>query len=266
MTCPIYQIDAFTNEPFRGNPAAVCLLEKPADPTWMQSVAAEMNLSETAFVWPQQVNQFQLRWFAPAVEVDLCGHATLAAAHALWESGRLPLNQPARFQTRSGELTCVRKSDWIEMDFPATPPTSATPPDGLIDALGVTPIAVGRSRFDFLFELESEAAVRAVQPDFGRLRNVQTRGVIVTARSNDSAFDFVSRFFCPAVGVNEDPATGSAHCTLAVYWSQLLGRNEFAAKQMSERGGVVRVKLHGDRVALAGQAVTVFRGELLATG
>jgi PhzF family phenazine biosynthesis protein len=269
IICPLYQIDAFTNEPFAGNPAAVCLLDEPAPPSWMQAVAAEMNLAETAFVVGTRQgdnNAFALRWFAPLKEVALCGHATLAAAHALWASGRLPRDVPARFDTQSGRLTCVRKQDgWIEMDFPATPPTPVTSMAAeLVEALGsASSVAVSRSAFDYLVELPSEAAVRAVQPDFAHLARLDTRGVIVTSRSADpAACDFVSRFFAPSVGINEDPVTGSAHCALAVYWERLLHRSTFKARQVSARGGTLRVALQGDRVLLAGQAVTVLRGEL----
>lgn len=268
MACLLYHVDAFTNQPFGGNPAAVCLLDAPVDERWMQAVAAEMNLSETAFVSPRTVVErtaFDLRWFAPLKEVALCGHATLAAAHALWQSDRVQATAPARFHIRSGDvLSCVqRDGGWIEMDFPATPPAPATAPEGLIESLGVTPLAVARTQFDFLVELQSEAAVRSAHPDFARLMTMPARGAILTARADDPTCDFVSRFFCPSVGVNEDPVTGSAHCALAAYWGKILGRTEFLARQVSTRGGVIRAALRGDRVALAGQAVTILRGELL---
>jgi PhzF family phenazine biosynthesis protein len=238
----------------------------------MQAVAAEMNVAETAFVvcGPRErpiTAPMGLRWFSPVTEVDLCGHATLAAAHALWESGRLPGDLPARFQTRkSGQLTCVRQDDgWIEMDFPATPATPVTsPPPDLIESLGAATAAapVRRSAFDYLVQLESEADVRRLRPDFARLARIEMRGVIVTSRSADPVFDFVCRFFCPAVGINEDPVTGSAYCALAGYWAPILGRERFVARQISSRGGIVRATLRGDRVVLGGQAVTVFHGEL----
>jgi predicted PhzF superfamily epimerase YddE/YHI9 len=269
MTCQIYHVDAFTSERFRGNPAGVCLLEGPVtEANWMQAVAAEMNLSETAFVSPRAggaAGEFDLRWFAPLQEVALCGHATLATAHVLWESGRLPSDVPARFHIRSGDvLTCTgRPGGWIEMDFPAgSVQLDVPPPPGLVESIGAAPVAVARSRFDYLLELESEAAVRSLRPDFTRLLAVATRGVIATARADDPAFHFVSRFFCPSVGVNEDPVTGSAHCTMAVYWSRTLKRTDFVARQLSQRGGLVRVALHGERATLSGQAVTVARGEL----
>jgi predicted PhzF superfamily epimerase YddE/YHI9 len=267
MTIPIYTVDAFTSQPFRGNPAAVCLLDQPAAEPWMQAVAAEMNLSETAFVMRSSPpGSFDLRWFTPLTEVALCGHATLAAAHVLWESGRLRPDEAARFQTRSGELTCIRRDAWIEMDFPATPVDPVDAPPDLFASLGVFPVAgCWRSDADYLLELPSEDAVRAVRPDFARLACVPTRGVIITSRSADPAYDFVSRFFAPAVGINEDPVTGSAHCALAVHWSRILGREAFVARQLSSRGGVVRVGLRngGRRVALGGRAITIVRGELL---
>ncbi|MDB5389326.1 MAG: yddE [Planctomycetaceae bacterium] len=259
---PCWQVDAFTNCRFGGNPAAICWLESEADPVWMQSVAAEMNLSETAFV-RRLPEGLELRWFTPVVEVDLCGHATLATAHALWSEGLAPLDTALRFHTKSGLLTCTRAADFIELDFPAMPARAANPPDGLLDALGVEPRFVGSSRFDLLAVLDSAAAVRAIHPDFQKLGQIRTRGVIVTARSDDPQFDFVSRFFAPAVGVDEDPVCGSAHCCLAPYWAEQLGKSELMAFQASTRGGVLRLRLNGDRVILGGQAVTVWRGELV---
>ena len=259
----IVQVDAFTSEPFKGNPAAVCVLDEDRDAAWMQRVAAEINLSETAFLRPRG-DGFDLRWFTPTVEVDLCGHATLASAHVLWKIGRLPLSKPARFHTKSGLLTAVRAGEWIELDFPATPEQEAAPPPGLAEALGAKPLYVGRSRFDYLVELDSEDAVARLRPDFARLAAISARGVIVTARSARPGFDFVSRFFAPASGINEDPATGSSHCCLPPFWSRRLGKDSFLARQISARGGVLKVRLAGDRVILGGQAVTVLRGELLA--
>jgi predicted PhzF superfamily epimerase YddE/YHI9 len=258
----IVQVDAFTSEPFRGNPAGVCLLEQERDPAWMQSVAAEMNLAETAFLQPRADGDFDLRWFTPTIEIDLCGHATLASAHDLWESGRLSPQEAARFHTRSGLLTAVRRGEWIELDFPATPEQKVDPPPGLLEALGTEAQYVGRSIFDYLVELESEDAVARLKPDFGRLAKISARGVIATARSASPDFDFVSRFFAPASGIDEDPATGSAHCCLTPFWSGRLGKDTLLARQISPRGGVLRVQLSGDRVLLAGQAVTVFRAEL----
>jgi predicted PhzF superfamily epimerase YddE/YHI9 len=268
MPVRIVQVDAFTNRPFAGNPAAVCVLREPQAGQWMRDVAREMNLSETAFLVPKgaapQTDGYDLRWFTPAVEVDLCGHATLAGAHVLWEDGHLPPGAQARFHTRSGLLLASRCNDWIELDFPATRSPAAEPPPGLLPALGASAQFVGRTRFDYLVQLESEEQLRALTPDFTALRKVPVRGVIVTARSASPDFDFVSRFFAPASGVDEDPVTGSAHCALGPYWSERLGKTEFTAYQASARGGVVRVRLNGDRVILGGQAVTVLRGDLAA--
>jgi PhzF family phenazine biosynthesis protein len=258
---PLIQVDAFTSKPFAGNPAAICLLDGPADEAWMQDLAQEMNLSETAYVYPLEEG-FNLRWFTPAAEVDLCGHATLAAAHVLWETNRLPETSPARFHTKSGLLTCTKSGAWIEMDFPASPVTGASPPGELIDALGLSPRFAGRTPFDWFIEADSEAALRALAPDFPLLATVETRGVIVTARAEDTTLDFVSRFFAPVLGVDEDPVTGSAHCALAPFWAKRLHKNELSARQVSARGGEVRCRVEGERVVLAGQAVTVMRGEV----
>ena len=262
MGLSIVQVDAFTDTPFAGNPAAVCVLPSAREAPWMQAVAREMNLSETAFLEARD-DGWGLRWFTPAVEVDLCGHATLASAHVLWEDGRLAPDHAARFHTRSGLLTARRSGAWIEIDLPAHPPAPTAPPPGLLDALHVTAHAVARSRLDYLVELETEDEVRALDPDYPALARVDARGVIVTSRAATSGFDFVSRFFAPRVGINEDPVTGSAHCTLAPYWSDRLGQAELRAYQASPRGGVVRTHLQGNRVVLSGQAVTVLRGELL---
>jgi PhzF family phenazine biosynthesis protein len=263
MRTPLFQIDAFSERPFGGNPAAVCLLDGARDERWMQSVAAEMNLSETAFVHPDG-DGFSLRWFTPSVEVELCGHATLASAHALWEEGVIERREPARFHTKSGLLAATFRDGLIEMDFPARPESATDAPEGLARALGVVARHVGRSRFDYLVEVESEAAVRAAEPDFRALRALPVRGVILTAPSATAGIDFVSRFFAPGSGVDEDPVTGSAHCTLAPFWSARLHRTELVGYQASRRGGTVRVALRGDRVLLGGRAVTVLRGELLA--
>lgn len=263
MTQRITQVDAFTATPFKGNPAAVCVLDAPAPDAWMQAVALEMNLSETAFLVPEG-DVYRLRWFTPAAEVDLCGHATLASAHVLWEDGHLPRDAEARFMTRSGLLRATWDAGWITLDFPAKPPVATEPPAGLLDALRVEPVAVARNQFDYLVVVADEEKVRNIQPDYGRLRSVDMRGVIVTAKSRDPKYDFISRFFAPAVGVLEDPVTGSAHCCLTPYWSQVLEREAFTAYQASPRGGELRLRLSGDRVLLSGQAVTVLRGELLA--
>jgi predicted PhzF superfamily epimerase YddE/YHI9 len=268
VTVPLFQVDAFTAEPFAGNPAAVCLLDTEADAGWMQRVAAEMNLAETAFLRPlgrAEEAAFGLRWFTPAVEVELCGHATLASAHVLWREGRVPAGRRIHFQTLSGELSAEDRGGAVELDFPATPPAPADPPAGLLEALGEpagTLRWAGRSRFDLLLELGSEADVRALEPDFRRLEELTTRGVIATAASDADGVDFVSRFFAPAVGIDEDPVTGSAHCALGPYWTGRLGRADLVGFQASRRGGVVRTHAVGDRVLLGGQAVTVLRGEL----
>ena len=264
---PIVQVDAFTAVPFAGNPAAVCVLPEAREARWMQQVAAEMNLSETAFLVRRPGASgddagFDLRWFTPAVEVALCGHATLASAHALWEGGHLPAGEIARFHTKSGVLTAARQGDWIELNFPATPDQPSPAPDGLLDALGVTPVYVGKSRFDYLVEVDGESVVRALAPDFARLRALPVRGITVTSLASSADCDFVSRFFAPASGIDEDPVTGSAHCCLTPYWSRKLGRTEFVARQLSARGGLLRLRLDGDRVRLSGQAVTVMRGQL----
>ncbi|HLL80185.1 MAG TPA: PhzF family phenazine biosynthesis protein [Ktedonobacteraceae bacterium] len=263
MTQTIYQVDAFTRVPFKGNPAAVCILPEARDETWMQNVAKEMNLSETAFLL-QQDDGYNLRWFTPAVEVDLCGHATLASAHTLWETGQLATGEQARFHTRSGLLTAEQQGDWIMMDFPAKPEEPVDTPSGLVEALGIAPTYVGMSQFDLLVEVESEDALRTLQPNFTLLARVPARGVIVTSRASTAGFDFVSRFFAPRVGVNEDPVTGSAHCCLSPFWSKRLGRNELVGYQASPRGGVVRVRLDDERVHIGGQAVTVLQGQLKA--
>ena len=262
----IYQVDSFTNKPFAGNPAGVCVLQEERDEQWMQDVAKEMNLSETAFLLKGD-DGYNLRWFTPAVEVELCGHATLASAHILWETGMLKPGEQARFHTLSGLLTADKRGDWYEMDFPAKSEIPAETPTNLVDALGAD-VGLGvkniaANQFDFLVEVASESIVREMQPDFKQLSKFPVRGVIVTSRASADNYDFVSRFFAPAAGVNEDPVTGSAHCFLSPYWSERLGRNELVGYQASARGGVVKVRLDGDRVHLGGQAVTVLRGELL---
>ena len=260
MTQRIYQVDAFTDRPFRGNPAAVCILPGPAPEAWMRDVAAEMNLSETAFLYAFE-DGYRLRWFTPAVEVDLCGHATLASAHVLFEQGLLAEDAEARFHTNSGLLTARLDDGGIVMDFPAEAAAPASVPPGLTEALGVEPVFVGRNRFDVLVELQDEAAVRSLRPDFSRLSAVPCRGVIVTSAAGGD-YDFVSRFFAPAAGIAEDPVTGSAHCCLGPYWQAKTGRNRFTAFQASARGGVVGVTVAGERVLLSGRAVTVMTGDL----
>ncbi len=258
----IFQVDAFTREPFAGNPAAVCVMPCAADEAWMQDVAREMNLSETAFLYPEG-GGYNLRWFTPSVEVDLCGHATLASAHVLWEAGHLPVDEQARFQTRSGLLTADRVGELIELDFPAEPLQAVEPPSDLVEALGIAPSYVGKGRFNYLFEVESEETVRGVDPDFGALSKMPIGGHIVTSEAAPGEYDFVSRFFAPSAGINEDPVTGSAHCCLGPYWRDRLGKHRLTAFQASARGGVVYVRVDGDRVRIGGQAMTVMRGELV---
>lgn len=257
-----WTVDAFTDRPFGGNPAAVCWLETEKETSWMQSVAAEMNLSETAFA-RKLPDGYELRWFTPTMEVDLCGHATLATAHALWSADLVPANEILRFRTRSGILTCRQQGDLIELDFPATPPTPIPVSDPLQQSLGMPVVEAGVSRFYQLAVLESAGAVRECRPDYEQMRNLPTLGVIITAASDREDFDIESRFFAPAMGVNEDPVCGSAHCCLAPYWAARLGKTTLKAYQASARGGVLFLELKGDRVALRGQAVTVWRGELL---
>jgi len=259
----IYQVDAFTDKPFSGNPAAVCITDGLQDEGWMQNVAREMNLSETAFLH-KQAEGYNLRWFTPAVEIELCGHATLASAHILWELGLLKPGEQAIFHTLSGLLAAKQKGKWIEMNFPAKVAEKAIAPARLIEALGVEVKYLGKNQFDYLVEVESEDVVCNIKPDFGLLQTVAARGVIVTSLADSGKYDFVSRFFAPNVGVSEDPVTGSAHCCLSPFWSKRLGKNELVGYQASARGGVVKVRYVGDRVFLGGQAVTVLRGELFA--
>jgi PhzF family phenazine biosynthesis protein len=254
-------VDAFTDRPFSGNPAAVCVLPAERDRRWMQQVAREINLSETAFVLRRDPD-WALRWFTPSTEVDLCGHATLASAHVMWQAEVVPAHQAIRFRTRGGVLTCERQGDWIAMDFPALTSTYADAPPDLAEALGVGPKAVLQSQYDYLVELENEAAVRDLGPNLGLLATLPCRGIIVTAVATTPGFDFVSRFFAPQAGVPEDPVTGSAHCALGPYWVGRLGKDDFLAYQASPRGGLVKVRVAGDRVILGGHAVTVMRGEL----
>jgi len=257
----LFHVDAFAEGPFTGNPAAVCVLGDDASPSdaWMAAVAAEMNLSETAFVQARGDGHWDLRWFTPKVEVDLCGHATLATAHVLWNEARTE-GEHLAFHTRSGVLTARNGGDLIELDFPALANEVVDAPDGLAEALGAVPVATARNVHDLLAELPDAATVRSLTPDFSAIAEIDARAVVVTARSD--RYDFVSRCFGPRVGINEDPVTGSAHCALATYWAERLGRTEFRAFQASARGGALRVTLAGDRVRLGGAAVTIARGQL----
>lgn len=272
----IYQVDAFTDRPFAGNPAAVCLLDASkghAELTdaWLQQVAAEMNLSETAFVHRAE-GGFNLRWMTPTVEVDLCGHATLAAAHILWDRGHVASAESISFFTRSGTLVANRREEMIELDFPQRPATACPPPELLLSALMVDAGDVGfagRNEFDWLVAVSDAEVVRALSPDLQKLAQVDVRGVIVTAADNSGEFDFISRFFAPAAGIDEDPVTGSAHVCLGPYWQRRLGKNPLRGYQASTRGGVVGVCLTGDRTLLSGNAVmsgnavTVLEGKLM---
>lgn len=267
MSLSVYQVDAFTDIPFAGNPAAVCVHPTPRKTGWMQDVAAEMNLSETAFLQPQNEGTYHLRWFTPTDEVDLCGHATLASAHVLWTEGYVASGAVAHFDTKSGSLTATRDGEWIAMDFPADPVTSCQPPSNLLKAIDIEdPVSVTRSSRDYLIHCPSPTRVRSLAPDMAALSALDCRGVIVTAASGDEEVDFVSRFFAPGVGVPEDPVTGSAHCALAPFWAKRTGNNTLTGRQISDRGGTVRVQLDSptaDRVRLSGQAVTVLRSRLL---
>ena len=262
MSVPLYLVDAFTDRPFAGNPAAVCLPETDRDAAWMQAVAAEMNQAETAFLRPRPDGDWDLRWFTPAVEVELCGHATLASAHVLWATGRVPTGSAIRFHTQSGVLTCTRRGDRTEMDFPAEPATAVQAPAQEAFALGAAPTFVGRNRMDMLVVLGSAEEVRRLAPDMGQVGRIRARGVIVTARSDQPDADFVSRFFAPQSGIAEDPVTGSAHCCLGPYWQGVLGKDEMVGRQVSKRGGTVAVRCVGDRVVLGGSAVLVVEGRI----
>lgn len=262
MSHPLFLVDAFAGKPFSGNPAAVCLLQEAASEEWMQSVANEINLSETAFLVPDG-DLFALRWFTPKLEVDLCGHATLASAHILWEEDRVASGQPLRFATRSGILGAEQRGDWIRLDFPSDPPIACDLPPGFEEVLGASVCWFGRGKDYEFAEVGSEEELRDLCPDFGRLKELVAIGVCVTTRPGAGPYDFVSRFFAPGAGVDEDPVTGSAHCSLTPYWSERTGKTEMIGYQASRRGGTVRVGLRGDRVAIEGQAVTVTRGELV---
>ncbi|TVP57190.1 MAG: PhzF family phenazine biosynthesis protein [Nodularia sp. (in: Bacteria)] len=263
MGLVIFQVDAFTNSCFSGNPAAVCVLSECRDDGWMQNVAQEMNLSETAFLLRQD-DGFSLRWFTPTVEVPLCGHATLASAHVLWSEGYLLPDEVARFYTKSGVLIAQCLGEWISLDFPVNLSQEIVAPAELREALGVRCKSVLQNSLGYLVEVESEDLVRQMQPNFQLLKKLPVADVIVTSQTDaDSEYDFVSRFFAPGLGIDEDPVTGAAHCCLAAFWRDRLHKDEFLAFQASRRGGVVKVRYSGgDRLLLSGQAITVMRGEL----
>ncbi len=258
----IFQVDAFTNKPFSGNPAAVCIMDEKKPDRWLQNFAAEMNLSETAFV--EKVSDgFNLRWFTPKNEEELCGHATLASAHVLWESGILEAQNEARFHTKSGLLTAKKSGEWIYINLPVEPPEKAEAPKSLIDGLGVNPVYTGKNRLDYIVEIESEERLRELNPDMEKLEQVNTRGIIVTSKTSSSKYDFISRFFAPGLGISEDPVTGSAHCCLAPYWAKSMRKYKFMAYQASPRGGELKVNLTDDRVVLGGETITVIEGKVV---
>jgi PhzF family phenazine biosynthesis protein len=254
-------VDAFTAHPYSGNPAAVCVLKEEKSDEWMQKIAAEMNLSETAFLIQQEENSFSLRWFTPAVEVPLCGHATLASSHRLWETGAVK-NDEIRFHTKSGLLTAKKEADWIQLDFPALPPKETQPPEALLKSIDAEFLYVGTNGVKYLVEVAESETVEKLSPDFEMMKRIDTQGVIVTAKANEPGIDFVSRYFAPAVGINEDPVTGSAHCCLGPYWSAKLGKTHMAAKQLSKRRGFLKLEVTDERVLMSGQAVTTLSGTL----
>jgi PhzF family phenazine biosynthesis protein len=257
----IFLINAFTDQPFTGNPAAVCFLPGPKDAEWMQKVAKEINLPTTAFI--EHTNGgFSLRWFTPTTEIPLCGHGTLASAYVLWEIGYIQAEHSVSFSTKSGILTAAVKNGWIELDFPSAPDHEITAPDKLIKALGVVPKYVGKNQLDYIVEVESEDVVKNLTPAIDSIAQLPIRGVIVTSRSSSGKFDFISRFFSPAQGIVEDAVTGSAHCCLGPYWKRRLNKDEFIAYQVSSRGGMIKVKIANNRVLLSGKAVTILKGEL----
>ncbi|NLG66754.1 MAG: PhzF family phenazine biosynthesis protein [Actinobacteria bacterium] len=260
--CRFFLVDAFTDRPFTGNPAAVCLMPAAADPSWMQALARETNVSETAYLHPEE-GGWRLRWFTPKTEVELCGHPTLATAHVLWEEEIIPKGSPVVFRSLSGDLVVTRSADWVELDLPALPIKEAPIPNGLLPALGLTSVrACGRAGDDYVLEVKSPAEIRSLRPDFEAILRLPLRSVIPTAENHDGSHDFVSRFFAPIAGRSEDHVTGFAHCLLGPYWQERLHRDHFVAHQASERGGTLHVTVRGDRVILGGRAVTIFRGEL----
>jgi predicted PhzF superfamily epimerase YddE/YHI9 len=258
----MYIVDAFADRAFTGNQAAVVLLTEEKDELWMQQVAGEMNLSETAFL-VKQAKGYQLRWFTPTNEVDLCGHATLASAHILWTEGYMEGHEEISFHTKSGVLLAKQVNGFIELDFPLELEKECMAPDYLLEGLGVTALYVGKNRMDYLVEVESEAMVKSLKPNFSLLERVECRGVIVTSKSDSQAYDFVSRCFYPATGVNEDPVTGSAHCCLGPYWQSKLMKTEMNAWQCSGRGGFLKLKITGDRILISGKAITTLRGNFI---
>ena len=256
----IFHVDSFTSRPFGGNPAGVCILTHPKVDSWMLNIASEMNLPETSFIM-RSAKGYNLRWFTPKTEVDLCGHGTLASAHIIWQEGLAREDEAIFFNTRSGNVTCRRQEHSIILDFPLLPEHQIDPPAGLARSLGISPVNAWASAWDIIVEAESEEAVKQITPDYNLMLDLPMRGVIVTSRADSQEFDFVSRFFAPKIGINEDPVTGSAHCCLASYWSKRLVKNDLVARQVSRRGGVVGMHIEGERVHLIGEAVTVMKGE-----
>lgn len=263
MSIPIFQVDAFTSELFKGNPAAVCVLQEPADPVWMQNVAREMNLSETAFVSPRE-DGYGLRWFTPEAEVELCGHATLSSAHVLWQAGYVSQGEKIRFHSLSGKLVASRHKEWIELDFPSATVIPGDISEEILAALGPVPEIILRSGDKWLLEYADENDIYTMKPDFIALKQRSGRGLIVTARSEKPGIDFISRYFAPWIGVNEDPVTGSSHTILGPYWGQKLRKSHLVAWQASARGGLLKIRVSGERTYISGQAVTVFSGQLFA--
>lgn len=257
----IYIVDAFTDKPYKGNPAAVLILKTEKPDHWMQSIAKEMNLSETTFLH-RQGEEYSLRWFTPETEVDLCGHATLASAHILWEE-QFFNGEEIRFTTKSGLLTATRDGNWIQMNFPLEIEQKCVPPRELIEGLGVPYRYIGKNRLDYIVEIEDEETLKGLRPNFDLWKSIK-RGVIITSKSNRPGIDFVSRCFYPALGINEDPVTGSAHCCLGPYWQGKLKKNELTAHQLSNREGVLRVTILEERILISGQAITTLKGELAA--
>jgi len=262
MSISLYHVNAFSSDAFGGNPAAVCILSQLKADTWMQSVAAQMNLSETAFVFDNGQN-ISLRWFTPEREVDLCGHATLASAHVLWQYGYVAQGREIAFHSKSGVLTARQKDGLIELDFPAVEPKTVKAPAKLIEMLGISPIYTGKFGAKYLFELETEQQLLAVKPNMSELLTLAERGVSVTCADSSGQYDFVSRYFAPWVGIDEDPVNGSSHCALTPFWSQRLGKTRLTARQASARGGDLSLQLAGDRVKISGTATTVVSAQLL---
>lgn len=258
----LFHVNAFSQRPFGGNPAVVVLGPERSDAE-LQAMAAEFNLSETAFLTPIGDAHYRLRWFTPAVEVDLCGHGTLAAAHVLWQTGEVAGAQTLRFETRSGELLARCDGEWIQLDFPRIPLSPLILDPAYAEALGCKPLQTLAAGAKFLLELAREEEIEELAPDFNALRALPGRGLMVTAPSSSSGDDFVSRYFAPWVGVEEDPVTGSNHCALVPFWAERLGKTQLKARQISARGGALRLSLEGDRVLMSGQALTLWQGEWL---